>query len=300
MERLKRILYRILFPGRAVVFLSLTVLIGSMVYVFGFGHASDWTAYLLYAVSAYSLTIICARVFKLFQGGVRVRLYQNRYVHRYLTDIPFKLRVSLYLSLGFNLFYAAVNLGSGLYYRSVWFGTLAVYYILLSVMRFLLLRYVGQRGVGSRHSTEWNRYRVCGAILLPMNLALAGVIVLVLHENEGFEYPGTLIYAMALYTFCITITAAVNVVKYRKYDSPVLSGAKAVNLAAALVSMLALETAMLTRFDSGKNPENFSQMMVGFTGAIVCAIVGVMAVYMIVHATQRLKRMGDNDSKTAI
>lgn len=300
MGRLKRILYRILFPGRAVVILSLPALIGSMLYVFGFGHDSDWTAYPLYAVSAYSLTIFCAQVFKLFQGGIRVRLYQNRYVHRYLTDIPFKVRVSLYLSLGFNLFYAAVNLGSGLYYRSVWFGTLAVYYILLSVMRFLLLRYVGRRGIGSRPSAEWNRYRVCGAILLPMNLALAGVIVLVLYKDEGFEYAGTLIYVMALYTFCTTISAAVNVVKYRKYDSPVLSAAKAVNLVAALVSMLALETAMITQFDSGKNPESFRRMMVGLTGGVVCAIVVAMAVYMIAHATQRLKRMEDNDSETTI
>lgn len=300
MERFKRILYKLLFPGAAVVILSIPALIGSMVYVFGFGHDDDWIAYPLYAVSAYSLVILCAQTVRLLRSGIVARLCQNRYVHRYLTDIPFRVRVSLDLSLGFNLLYAAVNMGSGLYYLSVWSGTLAVYYLLLSVMRFLLLRYVGRQRIGRRCGAEWKRYRLCGAVLLPMNLALAGVIALVLHDNEGFEYPGMLIYIMALYAFCATITAIVNVFQYRKYHSPVLSAAKAVNLAAALVSMLALETAMLTRFDSGENPENFRQIMIGTTGAAVCVIVVGMAVYMIAHATAQLRRIKKNDLEKSV
>ncbi len=300
MERFKRILYRLLFPGTAVVLLSIPVLIGSMVYVFGFGHDSEWIAYPLYIISAYALVILCAQVVQLLRSGIRARLYQNRYIRRYLTDIPFKVRVSLYLSLGVNLLYAAMNLGSGIYYRSVWSGTLAAYYVFLSVMRFLLLRYVSRQGVGRHRAAEWRRCRLCGAILLPMNMALAGVVVLVLQDNEGFEYAGMLIYIMALYAFCATITAVVNVFKYRKYDSPVLSAAKVVNLAAALVSMLALETAMLTQFDSGENPENFRQVMIGTTGAAVCAIVVGMAVYMIAHATRQLRRIKNNNSETAV
>ena len=35
---------------------------------------------------------------------------------------------------------------SGLYYRSPWFGSLAAYYLLLSVMRFLLARYARRHG----------------------------------------------------------------------------------------------------------------------------------------------------------
>lgn len=300
MKRFKRILYKLLFPHSAVVILGIPALIGSMIYVFGFGHEEEWIAYPLYAVSAYSLLILCARLIRLLRSGIRARLYENRYIHRYLTDIPFKVRVSLYLSLGLNLLYAAMNLGSGIYYRSVWSITLAAYYVFLSVMRFLLLRYVSRQGVGNERTAEFRRYRLCGAILLPMTMALAGVVVLVLQDNEGFEYAGMLIYMMALYTFCATITAVVNVFKYRKYDSPVLSAAKVVNLAAALVSMLALETAMLTQFDTGENPENFRQIMIGTTGGAVCAIVVGIAVYMIVRATKKLREIENNNSETSV
>ena len=46
-----------------------------------------------------------------------------------------------------------------------------------------------------------------------MNVALAGIVILVVHENSGFEYPGMLIYVMAMYAFYAAITAVWNVVQ---------------------------------------------------------------------------------------
>ena len=73
--------------------------------------------------------------------------------------------------------------------------------------------------------TLW--YRLCGVILMLMNTALSGVVILVLRKNEGFEYAGYLIYVMAIYALCNIINAVRDVVKYRKYKSPVMSAAKA-------------------------------------------------------------------------
>ena len=109
-----------------------------------------------------------------------------------------------------------------------------------------------------------------------MNWALAGLIILVIHQNSGFEYPGILIYVMALYAFYATITAVMNIVKFKKYGSPVLSAAKGINLTAALVSMLSLETAMLTQFGSAEE-DGFRQVMMAATGFGVSAIVLGMA-----------------------
>lgn len=73
--------------------------------------------------------------------------------------------------------------------------------------------------------SEWKRYRFCGIILLFMNQALAAIVVIVIKQNKGFEYAGFLIYAMALYAFYAVITSVINVVKFRKYGSPVMSAA---------------------------------------------------------------------------
>lgn len=61
-------------------------------------------------------------------------------------------------------------------------------------------------------------------ILLLMNVALLGVVVLVVQDNESFHYAGYLIYVVAMHAFYNIISAVMDVVKYRKYNSPVMSG----------------------------------------------------------------------------
>ena len=82
--------------------------------------------------------------------------------------------------------------------------------------------------------------------------------------------------------------------RYRKYQSPAMSAAKAINLAAALVSMLSLETAMLAQFGGG---ETFRQLMTASTGGSVCVIVVGMGVYMAVHASKQLKKRQESNNE---
>ncbi len=143
-----------------------------------------------------------------------------------------------------------MNLFSGIRYHSAWFIALACYYVLLSAMRAVLVRYVHRKPVGQDIPAEFRRYRACGLILLLMNQALVGIIIYMVTQNRGFSYSGNMIYAMAMYTFYITISAIINVIRYQSHGSPVISAAKVISLTAALVSMLSLETAMLARFGS--------------------------------------------------
>lgn len=68
-----------------------------------------------------------------------------------------------------------------------------------------------------------------------------------------------------------------------------MSAAKALHLAAALVSMLALETVMLSQFGE-ENSASFRKIMTGCTGAGVCMIILSIAFYMIFRATKELNR----------
>lgn len=99
-------------------------------------------------------------------------------------------------------------------------------------MRFSLVRCT--RRAGADLPGEYRRYRFCGVLLVLMNAALAGVVVLVLHRGGRFRYSGFMIYAMAAYAFYATIAGVVNLVRYRRYNSPVLTASRAVSLAAAL------------------------------------------------------------------
>lgn len=289
MKHIIKFLYGFLFPGAVVVVLSVPISAGLLIYAFLIAGDDSPVAYVSYVLSAYSLLIVCIRVVPCITKWSR-RVQQNPFVSQYREDIPFKMRMSLDASFVGNLLYAGVNAFTGICYHSPWFGSLAAYYICLSIMRFLLVRYAHRHGFGENLRAEWKWYRMCGVILIVMNLALAGLVILAVYLNEGFEYEGVLIYVMALYTFYITIMAVVNVVLYRKYHSPVMSAARKVSLAAALVSMLSLETAMLSQFDTGNTSPYFRQIMIGSTGAGVCAIVIGMGIFMMIHSTRQLRQ----------
>ncbi|MGN0183091.1 MAG: hypothetical protein ACI4DP_11905 [Candidatus Ornithomonoglobus sp.] len=265
-------------------------------FVLGSGMDNHIVTYVSYVLSTYAM-IISVTGIRAVTEWIRSGIYNNPLTKKLLSvplcekcvkEPAFRTEISLYSSLTINFTYAVIKLFSGIYYRSAWFVSLAVYYISLSVMRFALLGHV--RRAGENKAAELRRYRLCGVVLLVMNEALAGIIILAVTKNSGFEYPGLLIYAMAIYAFYAVISASVNLIKYRKYGSPVMSAAKVINLTAALVSILSLEMAMLTQFGAAEDP-SLRRLMISCTGAGVCVIVLGMAVYMIHNATRKLKHM---------
>ena len=296
MERMKKILKKLFFLPPVPTLLISVPSYGLVIYVLAGKEVEPAITYMAYFLSAYALIIsitgITGIVRFVRQGVDKHPLVRKALgiplVDRYLREDMFRAETGLYQGFFINLLYAGIKMFSGIFYSSVWFVTLAVYYILLAVMRASLLHYV--RKAQKNKISEWRRYRLCGIILLFMNIALTGIVILVVRENSGFEYPGMLIYIMAMYAFYATITAVRNVAKFRRYGSPVLSAAKVINLTAALVSMLSLETAMLTQFGAADDPL-FRQVMTASTGAGISMIVLGMAVFMIVRSTKQLKHM---------
>ncbi len=258
-------------------------------------------AYLSYILSAYALVITCTslsrvnRLVKSVRAGIgkhplMEKLSNTSLGARFLEDVRFRTEISLYLGFFINLLYIVMKMASGIYYRSVWFISIAIYYILLAFMRFLLFHRGKVKTAGNHLEAELKRYRMCGILLLLMNQALTGIVIFMVYQNKSYDYPGVLIYAMAAYSFYCVIIASVNVVKFRRHGSPVLSAAKVINLVSAMVSILSLETAMVTRFGD-KDDISFRQIMTGATGGGVCAIVLGIAVFMIVKSSSQLKRI---------
>ena len=252
-------------------------------------------AYAAYPLSAYALVVVCVAVPDAVRW-LRHFIHNNRLMYRILSvplgerfvrDELFRAELGLYRSLFINLLYAALKLSMGIVYRSDWFMALGIYYLLLAAMRYSLQRHIDWKAAVRDIPEELRRCRVCGIELLLMTLALMGLVTLMLLQRGGYRYPGLLIYGMALYTFYAMTIAVINVVKFKRKGSPVLYAAKALNLVAALVSLLALQTALIFEFGGG---EAYRRLMTGITGSAVCAIVLAVAVAMIALATRDLKR----------
>lgn len=289
MKMLKRICKAVFFPHFLLVFLLILLSAALLVYSFAFPEARAEIQYLSYFVSAYTLTATCCKLPAIIRLINRTR-NENPLILRYRQDARFRVSITLYAGLSFNALYALLQFGLGLRHESIWFYSIALYYIILAVMRFFLLRSVRSQVTGENIIQELKQYRFCGVMLLLMNLSLAVIVFYITWQNRTFRHHEITTIAMAAYTFTSFTLAAINIFKYKKYNSPVYSAAKATSFAAAMVSMLTLETAMLTAFGDPAQ-ESFRRIMTGATGAAVTTSVLIMAIYMIRKASSDLGKL---------
>lgn len=289
METFKKIIKKLLYPHIAIIIFLIPISAVLLLLSFLKFGTEHYFSYISYVVSAYTLTVICMYIPKLIKTVKRVK-EENKYVKRLTDDAQLRVKLSLYGSLIMNTAYAVFQFGLGLYHGSFWFHSLALYYLLLVVMRFFLLKDVRGLTPGDNMRMELKRYRFCGIVLLTMTLALVSMVFFITYFNRGIEHHYITTIALAAYTFTSMTVAIVNVVKYRKYHSPVFSASKAISLAAAAVSMMTLETAMLTAF-GGEEMEQSRGLMTLLTGIGVCLFVVAIAIYMITKSTRELRNI---------
>lgn len=282
----------LLFPPVWLMILLALISAAALIFVFVKGWEDSAVAYISYVLAFYSLctvTMFCIQVLPGQYQKLRQKIYDNPFGNRYMTDRGFRTKISLHLSLGISLLYVGVNLWSFAVLHSWWFMVLAVYYVIMALMRFLLVRYVRKNEIGLSVLQEWKRSRVCAGTLLLINLSLSGAVLMILYQNRGYDYPGMMIYVMALYTFYSTIHAIVDIIKHRRVNSPIMSTAKIVSLSAALVSLLNLETAMFSQF-GGEMAVEDQRLMIILTGAGVSITVVTLSLLLIIKATKQIRR----------
>lgn len=286
----KKIGKAVLFPHIAIMLVllpfSAVLLIYSMVFV---GEKSV-ISYISYLLATYTLTIWCARIPAVIKFFNRFK-EKNKYTSRWLSDIHLRVNVSLYGTLLWNTAYAVLQLGLGFWHHTFWYYSLAGYYICLAVMRFFLVRHTRRHKAGERQREELIKYRSCGVLFLIMNLTLSVMIFFMVYWNRSFKHHEITTIAMAAYTFTTMTVSIINVVKYRKFGSPVYSASKAISLAASCVSLLTLSATMLTTFGDGKMTLTARRIMLGSSGGAVSVFIVAMAVYMIIHSSKKLKEL---------
>lgn len=286
MKRARRILTKLVYPPKWILASIPPLSFAALLFIFVSENTESAPAYIIYGMSAYSLTIwfaaapaLIRSLRKAVQNSKPVqKLTHTAFGGRYINDIAFRGNISIYQGLAINFFYAVFRVVAGIRYASVWFISIAVYYLALGGLRtYLVIGY--QKRMALR---EYRCYRTTAWLLFLLNIPMGGMIVLMVQTNSGFSYPGYIIYLSALYTFYTMITAVINLVKFRKLGSPILSAAKVLNLVAAMMSILGLQTAMISHFS--ENGEGYRKMMNAISGGFVYGVVILIAVYMLLHS----------------
>lgn len=292
MKKWKAIIKKAIYPPFFLISILLLVSVFALVGIFQNRLDYSVPAYVVYVISAYTLTVLIIRIVTVIKTG-KDKLYRNRLFHRYMTDMDFKAEVSLYLSFGINIIYSFYETVSGLIYRSVWFGTVAGYYMLLSLERFLLLKHIRK---GNRNIVqEYKRFRFCGFLLIVITIIVTFLSAFIIGNGNTAVYPGHMIYAVAGYCFYNFTVAIINIVKYKKRKNPIYTASKILTLSTALFSMFSLQNAMISAFGEDKL---FQRRMNIGTGFAVFLIILLMAVYMIWYGNKMMKQYTQSNERS--
>ncbi len=293
LEKAKKILKAFLYPHIAIMILLFIVSIVLLILSFLIFDTASVGAIISYVISAYTLTVWCFRIPEIITAVKKFK-ESNRFISRWQSDERFRINVSLFSTFALNIIFAVFQLVLGIDHGSFWYYSLAAYYACLACLRISLFKYTGSRLAGEDMRTELIKYRICGWVFLFMNLAITLIIFFMIYFGRTFIHHEITTIAIAAYTFIAVPIAIVNAVKYKKYNSPVYSAARAISLAAAAVSILTLESTMLTTFGGEDLTAKSRRLMLALTGAAVSAFIIGMAIYIIYTSTKKLRQLKEN------
>lgn len=233
MKKAKSILLKLFFPPKWVIFLVSLIGFGGLIWVFASKNQHGIAVYTIYGISAYALSVVSVSAPKIYKSirnfsknnRAVVKLKGTEFGGKYFSDISFRGSVSIYQGM-------------------------AVYYLVLGILRVYLISCYNRK-----NADRLRCYRNTAWLLFVLNIPMGGMILLMIKTNSGYSYPGYIIYVSAMYTFYIGIISVVNLVKFRRLGDPVLSAAKVLNLVSAMMSILGLQTTMISAFS--KDGEGF-------------------------------------------
>ncbi len=250
-------------------------------------YRAEMWAFILYAFALIAF-VASLYVFLTF-GDIPKRMARNRNVRRFISDFGFRSYVVSICSSVLNALYAVFGTVIATITHSVWLGTLVWYHIVLACCRARVFFYVKRHGKDSDGDrVNIKAYTVSGAALIAMAIAVIPVILLVVFKRNSYTFfGGTLVYVctLALYTVIKLCTAIAGRKKARASGNYSLRAIRNISFADALISVFALQAAMLVAM----NDETLASTLNPVVGGSVSFFIAAMGITMMVKGIRALK-----------
>ena len=254
-------------------------------------------AYTLFGIAGTSLAYSVYLLIPLFpkmKNGMIEWMEKREFTHLLLRNFGFRTVVFSVGSFLMSLLFSAFNAYMGIANRSIWYGALAAFYIALALIRGGVLTYHRSR-MGKRESDEYVKakvYRNSGIITLILNIALSSAIAQMIFSGAHFSYMGWTVFAYAAYAFYKITMSIISFIKAHKQTDLTVRAIRNINLVDALVSILALQTALLTTFSEGDINISLFNTLTGIAVSVLSVGIGI---YMIVSANKKMKELKKED-----
>lgn len=254
---------------------------------------------LIYCVAVFALVFGIIYLVKdirhFIRDIVKPQIMKNKYTRSIATDFRLRTIVFTVPGAGINILFAIFNGVMGIISSSPWIGSMAAYYILLSMIRSDAVkqsRKLINLSEEERIKTEIKVYKRGSRLFLFMGIVTTGMVILLISSKGGKIYPGYMIYVAAMYSFYKIITSTIQIIKVGKEKSPLLTILRRIGYLDACVSILILQTAMFASFGDGRI--EFEKLMNGVTGAVVSLLVLGMGLYGMKTAAKLENKLVEN------
>lgn len=287
---------RLLYPPKWLCVCLPVVSFAALGFIFASHREHRAEAYVVFLLSAYSLAIVIAALPQAVSRAkawlLRLRpvqkLTSSALGMRYRNDRHFRASAGLLRGMAVNFLYMLFRLVTGIRYASAWFLSMAAYELVLCIMRADLAR-CNRKKAAADAAFVLRCYRRTALLLLLLNVPMGGMIVLMVRTDSGYSYPGYLIYLSALYTFYMMSLSIADMLRFRNCGSEILSAAKILRFVCAMMSILGLQTAMISRFSP--DAPDYRREMNALTGGAVFFAVILTSVLMLCHAAKVRKKV---------
>ena len=257
-------------------------------------------AYALFGVAglslAYSVYLIIPLFPKLKRKLVSI-LEKREFTYLILRNFGFRTLIFAIGSFVMSVLFSGFNAYMGISNRSIWYGALSAFYIALAFLRGGVLVYhkgriSNKEKVRDEDYLKAKVYRNSGIITLILNVSLSAAIAQMIFSSAHFTYMGWTVFAYAAYAFYKITTAIISFIRAQKQEDLTVRAIRNVNLIDALVSILALQTALLTTF-SGEdiNVSLFNTL----TGIVVSVLSVAIGIYMVISGNNKIKKLQKED-----
>ena len=275
---------KILYPKTYILLIGLSTIIISLIYLIFYNGFGSSISYILYLIMTYFLIVICIKIYNIIRFKIDRFIDNNKYLKEYKNNHELRYKISLFISLTLNIIYSIFKLLSGIIIKSFWFISFALYYFLLIILRLNIAR--EETKDNSNLKDEFIKYRKTGIILLFTNVILTIIILIIVNQKIMKVYPDWIAITVAVYTFYLIFNSIFSLIKYRKYQSPLISASKVINVITSFVSLISLEIILIPTFGNGET--KFFEIMIMATGGGIALIIIIISFYMIIKSTEWL------------
>ena len=212
----------------------------------------------------------------------------KQFFDRRKNDYDFKTVTTALGSLAVTALFALYNGFLGVYYASLWHGTICVYYLVLVILRTTIIaaRRKAERKGDSVH-TQKKIYVVSAGMLLFLNICLVVPVSLMVVRQKPVNMTLIPAIAMATFTTYKIIMASVNIKRRKRSSNGLVRLLRTISFIEALVSVLTLQNTLIMVNMKGDGSEMLT--LTAITSAAIMIAVLALSVAAMIKGVVSLK-----------